>query len=343
MARNPLAIVSTDWHLKETNISELLDIARQEVHVAEVHGLNTVFWLGDCFDSRISQRQEILSAFSQIINIHAERGIHIVCIPGNHDKTDYASDSSFLDPYRYHPNFKLIDSPEPYMLANGREAWFIPFYQTDVWVDKFQKLTPSEHSILFSHTAIEGSINNDGSMVQSSINASMFKKFDRVFLGHYHNAQQPARNVFHLPSVMQNNFGEDEEKGFTVLYSDMTFELYNSEFTPYREIVVDTLQASKADIKALTEEEHEGVHLRVTLTGDRQSIKGINKKAFTDRGILVKTKYNDVEVDDTITEEAVCRELNDGDIADKFRSFCDSKGYDVEEGMLILNQIMEWE
>lgn len=345
MSKKPIAIISTDWHLKETNASELLDVARQEVALAERLKVRDVVWLGDMFDSRVSQRQDMLNCLDAVIDIHTNRGLNVHCIPGNHDKTDYTADESFLTPYRYHPNFHLYEK-ETGVLIKGVAAYFVPFYATETWTRHFNSIQGLGHgngSILFSHTAIEGSINNDGSAVQSSIKASMFKNFDRVFLGHYHNAQQPARNVFHLPSVIQNNFGEDEDKGFTVLYDDLSFELLRSDFTPYREIVIDTLTASREDIKAVAEESTEGVHLRVTLKGDQQSIKGVNKKMFTDKGISVKTKYNDVEVDGTVTEEAVCRELSDGDIADKFKSFCEDKGYDVEEGLLILNQIMRWE
>lgn len=340
--KNPLVIISTDWHLKESNINEILNVAEQEVTLANELKVDEVFWLGDMFDSRISQRQEVLSALDKIINIHSQAGIKITCIPGNHDKTDYTSDISFLTPFRYHPNFRLIESPEKYFILNDVPMFFVPYYQTDVWVEKYNSLN-AKGGILFSHTAIEGSINNDGTLVQSSIKASMFSDLKKVFLGHYHNAQQPARNVFHLPSVMQNNFGEDEEKGFTVLYDDLSFDLIKSDFKPYREIVVDTLSVSRKEIENLSKEPTDNVHLRITLKGDRQSIKAINKKLFTDNGINVKIKYNDIDVDDNILEEAVCRELSDGDIVDKFKTFCTSKNYNLEEGLLILNRVMQWE
>ena len=59
-------IISTDWHLKTSNIEEITELQRQELNVAEDNGITNHVWLGDIFDSRISQRQDVLNAFSSI-------------------------------------------------------------------------------------------------------------------------------------------------------------------------------------------------------------------------------------------------------------------------------------
>lgn len=50
-----------------------------------------------------------------------------------------------------------------------------------------------------------------------------------MYLGHYHDYQQVGSNIFHLGSLQQNNFGEDESKGFWMLYDDCTVELLKSK------------------------------------------------------------------------------------------------------------------
>ena len=57
-------------------------------------------------------------------------------------------------------------------------------------------------------------MNNDGSSVESSIRPSLFKDWGLVLSGHYHDYQELSDNVVHLGSLTQNNFGEDENKGF---------------------------------------------------------------------------------------------------------------------------------
>ena len=341
----PIAIISTDKHLKDSNAMELIDLAEQEIQLAKRLGVKQIIWLGDLFESRIGQRQELLTCMSEMIDMYAEAGLKIMCIPGNHDKTDYTLDDSFLSSYRYHPGFTLFEEPKV-VEFEGIEMHFVPFYEQETWVQKFKWLPKplSKNSILFSHTAVSGSINNDGKTVENKISLKMFANYGKVFLGHYHNAQQPGKNVFHLPSTQQNNFGEDEDKGFTVLYDDLSFELVRSRFVPYKTIKLNTLALTSEELVAASKEINtEDQHLRVTLVGDQQSVKAVNKKLFTDRGAVVEVKYTDVEVEPEAEETRVVRKLSGTDIQGKFKEFCDEKGYNYEEGLMLLKEIMKWQ
>lgn len=341
--KKPIAIISTDKHLQESNAVELFDLAEQEIALAIDNGVNTVIWLGDIFDSRLSQRQDLLNCLSQMLELYNEAGVMVICIPGNHDKTDYTSDDSFLSSYKYHPGFILYETPTRTMIG-GVEMSFVPFYSQDVWLEKFKELkAPTmKNSILFSHIAVQGSINNDGKIVVNNIPLKLFSSYKKVFLGHYHNAQQPGANVFHLPSTRQNNFGEDEEKGFTVLYDDTSFDFVKAHFIPYREIKVDVLTTPKEEIIKLSKTDTNGANIRITLVGDQQAIKSVNKKLFTDNGMSVKTKYTDVEVTES-EESEIVQELSGTDILDKFKDFCKEKNYDFEQGYELLKDIMKWQ
>jgi hypothetical protein len=68
----------------------------------------------------------------------------------------------------------------------------------------------------------------------------------------------------------------------------------------------------------------------------------VNKKVFTEHGISVKAKYTDVEVTESEEAEAV-QELSGTDIDEKFKAFCEEKGYDHTEGYELLKQIMKWQ
>jgi len=343
MKKEPITVISTDWHLKEDNVLDLFNIAEQEITLALKLGVKVVIWLGDVFDSRLSQRQELLNCLTELIGAYHEAGLEIWCIPGNHDKTDYSADDSFLTTYKYHPGFVLMETPQSRVLA-GIDMDFVPFYAQEVWLEKFKSLPDvyGQQSILFSHTAVQGSINNDGKEVQSRIKPSLLADYGKVFLGHYHNAQQPSFNTYHLPSVRQNNFGEDECKGFTVLYNDTSFEIVPSEFVPYREIEVNVNNVTKKDLMAMHANIDTDAHARVVLVGDQQAVKAVNKKWFTEHGIAVKAKYTDVEVTET-EEKEVVQELTGDDLKDKFAAFCTEKGYSYEEGFKLLKEIMQWQ
>lgn len=339
--KQPLAIISTDWHLKTDNKESILSIAKQEIQLAQDRGVDTVIWLGDMFDSRTSQSQELLTFMDSILNMYYLAGLAVHCIPGNHDKTDYGDDRSFLTVFKYHPDFHLHETPDMVDFG-GVKFWFMPFYRQDVYLDRFQMCMPLGRCVLFSHTAISGSINNDGSKVESSINASLFKGFEKVFLGHYHNRQQPAKNIFHLPSVQQNNFGEDEDKGFTVLYDDLSFELVRSVFKPYKEIVVDARTVTSEELVELSKSFVDGVNLRLTFTGDQQAVKKIDRKKFTAVGISVQVKYDDVDVDEVDRQQDIVA-MTGTSIVEKFEEFCKEKGYDYVKGYELLKEVMKWQ
>ncbi len=339
--KQPLAIISTDWHIKADNKESILSIAEQEIQLAQNCGVNTIMWLGDMFDSRTSQSQELLTFMDSILNMYYLAGLTVHCIPGNHDKTDYGDDKSFLTVFKYHPNFHLHEELDMFVLGQYK-FWLMPFYRQDVYLEKFEMCIPLGRCVLFSHTAIQGSINNDGSKVESSIKASLFKGFEKVFLGHYHNRQQPAKNIFHLPSVQQNNFGEDEDKGFTVLYDDLSFELIKSVFKHYKEIVVDARTITSEELVELSKSSVDGVNLRLTFTGDKQAMKKIDRKKFTAAGISVQVKYDDVNVDEVDEHQNIIA-MTGTSIAEKFEEFCKEKGYDYIKGYELLKEIMKWQ
>lgn len=348
MEKQAIAILSTDKHLNENNALELLDLADQEITLAKEVGTNLVIWLGDIFDSRLSQRQELLTCLDTMLDMYLDAGIEIWCIPGNHDKTDYEADESFLTPYRHHPAFILISEPEEKVIhcVPSVTCHFVPYYSQDVWLKKFAELpAPSKKgskTLLFSHTAVQGSINNDGRTVNSKIQLKLFKGYEKVFLGHYHNAQQPGAKVFHLPSTRQNNFGEDPEKGFTVLYDDCSHEFVQADFKTYKPLKIDASTVTPQKLKELAAIGTDDQHVQITLVGTREQVKSINKKVLEESGILVKTKYSEIEVEETETAE-VLQELSGSDLKQKFQTFCEEKGYSYDEGYELLKEVMKWQ
>lgn len=341
---NPVIIVSTDWHLKPSNIEEIYRLQEQELREANKLGITCHVWLGDIFDSRISQREEVLNTLTKIIELYETFGHKIWCIPGNHDRSDYESEESFLDPYKYHPNFTLISQMNIYKI-NGLNCHFLPFFDNDIWLDEIshcQREGNRKNSILFSHIAMQGSRNNDGSLVESSIKPSMFEDWGKVFLGHYHDHQEITDNVIHLGSLTQNNFGEDENKGFWVIYDDLSYDLIPSEGKKYKKLVVslDNMTFKQADIAIRRfKENNPDDFVRVELQGSQDEVKAIDKKIYQDLGMDIKIKVNELESNEVETSSEV-KALTSSDITAKFKEFCHQNEYNYEEGLEILKQAL---
>lgn len=96
MEVKPIAIISTDWHLKPDNCELINNLLQDELELAKDMEVDTHIWLGDIFDSRISQKECVLNTFGNILDSYHNNKQKMFVIPGNHDKTDYTSKIRFL-------------------------------------------------------------------------------------------------------------------------------------------------------------------------------------------------------------------------------------------------------
>ena len=335
-----VALIDTDFHLQTNNLSTVYEILDEALNVAEKRKIRQHIWLGDVFESRVSQRQEILNALTSIIELYAERGHHIICISGNHDKVDYNSVFSFLDEYKYHPNFDLI-TQAGFREIQGIPCYFVPFFNEAKWLEEFNKFESiKKGSLLFSHIAVQGSVNNDGTKVQSTIKPSLFKSFKRVYLGHYHNSQEIGTNIFHLGSLQQNNFGEDPDKGFWILTENGNVELVQSSCgQQYKKLVINLDEVDHKKATSMIKKFKEGnsdCRLRVELTGESAAVKAFDGTSFP--GIDVKKKYKEVEEVEVEEEASGVEKASFDDIVIKFKKFCEEHEYEYEEGIKILKK-----
>ncbi len=344
--KQAVTVISTDWHLKPSNLEQVKDLVKQQCELAKKLGVEGIFCLGDVFNSRAGQTVEILNTFSEILDTIHKYDLKLVCIPGNHDKQSYDSDQSFLDPFYHHPALKLCYNFDRMVIEEHKMTFtMIPYYRENLWIEEyaaFQLQHPMKKgykNILLSHIAMNGSTNNDGTKMITNIAPSDFKEWDLVLLGHYHDQQQPGYNVYHIPSIQQNNFGESPDKGFTVVFDDGTFDLVKSDFPEYRKIDIDLNHIDKKELEAITKEcsSLKGVHIRFEFFGSEAHLKAINREEYIALGIDVKMKTKEVE--DTIQyAETEIKEHNATSIIHEFGDFCEEKDKNYETGVKYLHK-----
>lgn len=345
--REPIAVISTDWHLREDNIDQIKALATEQCELTKSLGLNINFCLGDIFDHRNGQKVSTLVAFGEILEIFHSYKIKLVAIPGNHDKQNYSGFESFIDTFKHYPGFLYIARHGGIpMKEHGVFFHFLPYMKHGTWMGLFQEameyieplLGDGNKHVLLSHIAVNGSRNNDGSLVEAGISVTDFAKFDLVLLGHYHDQQQVGKNVFHIPSLQQNNFGENAEKGFTVFYDDCTFDLVKSTFREYEKVVVDFDKVSKKELEDLTRAYSTvNKNIRFEIRGAADKVKSLNKQEIISLGIDVVVKIKEVE--DTIQyADSEIKEYTKTSIVTEFAEFCDEKEKDFEQGLTYLTK-----
>ena len=343
MDKKPIILISNDWHIKEDNCQQITDLVRQQIITARSYGCEYLACLGDVFNSRKHQSQQVLQTFKNILDEILSNNLKLIVIPGNHDKTVYEYKESFLDPFEYHPALHLIRDYN-IVTIEGIEFQFIPFFIEEQWLQYFEdnvNFSKGNIQILCSHIAVTGSRNNDGKKVENVIKPSLFRKFHKVLLGHYHDHQKIGDNIYHLPSIQQNNFGENPNKGFTFVYNDGSIEIINSQFKPFKTVKIDLDTISKNELNALIAENSvfvDSTNIRFSFTGNESKLKSINKESIRSLGIDVKVINKDIEVVDDFDQITIVRYNNDS-ILEELNVFCEDNNLDFETAKNYFNGV----
>lgn len=340
MNKQPIALISNDWHIDEDNIDSVISIIKQKCELAKKIKVKTLLFLGDAFVSRAKQPQIILNTFEEILDIIYSYKLDLYIVIGNHEKTDYKDSKSFLDSFQHHPCVKGFYSEYDNLdLIEGIRLHFIPFFADKEWLERFNpSMLKDGKNILCSHIAVVGSRNNDGSLVNNSISSKLFKDFDTVLLGHYHDYQCISNNIYHLPSIKQKDFGENTNKGFTILYNDCTHEIVRSDFKVFRKVIIDADKITKEELNEAIQtyqKQSKTENIRFVFEGSEDKLNSINKERFYQVGIDVQMNNRDIEiVEDFDTVEIT--QYDSENIVEEFEEFCETNSYDLKEGLSYL-------
>jgi DNA repair exonuclease SbcCD nuclease subunit len=335
--KKEITIISTDWHIKKDNVSIIKDLISQKIELAKLLKIDKVFCLGDVFQSRQEQPLSVLKCFEDCLDLFKKAEIKLICIPGNHDKTNYDSRDSFLDSFSWHPALSL--TREAAIVKIGEITFrMIPFFNDEVFTDihkkSIDKIPIKKNEVLLSHMAVVGSINNDGSKVEKSIDPKSFKGYELTLLGHYHNYHKVSGEVYHIPSLYQKDYSEDNNKGFTIVYDDLSFEIKNSIFKEYKTIDIDLDTVSAKEFKeTISKIDVDESFYRLKLKGSVEKVNSVKSDELKIMGFSVKKEAKDIEVSIEEVEAGNFVEFTDSAIIEEFQIFCEKEKYeDIEKG-----------
>lgn len=294
-------LIITDTHLKPENIDLVKSIFSQAFDLCVEKDIDTVYFGGDWFTIRHGQTISSLVATCDIIEAAKEKQIEIRAIAGNHDKDNQESEDSFLSIFDHYDNFGVVKKSKTFDEYKGAAIHMLPYFPEKKNYTEFLEkifLKKNSKNYLITHVAVDGVKNNDGSEVTSGVAKSLFNKFDKVFVGHYHNASKVGKNIHYIGSAYQANFGEDDQKGVTIL-DTLTGE---TEFIQlyFPKYMTEEIEASK--VISHLDEVLKGAasvdFLRVKLVGTEAEIDSVDKNLLRSKGIKVeKISHNSQKVE----------------------------------------------
>ena len=342
--KKAVAVLVNDVHLDKSNGELVKDIFSQLVTLCHDRGCTEIWVGGDVFTNRSGQPLECLTNWKDILNYLVDEGIEISLIPGNHDKTDADDDRSYLDIYA---DQHLYDQARCRKVGKLNVV-FVPYYKEEKWLEEWKRVDAQRNkalkSVLITHIGFDGVKNNDGTDVQSSIKPSMFADYDKVLVGHYHNASKLGKNVFYTGSAYQNNYGENiTDKGFTVIYDDASTEFVPSHFPKY---IKQTIAADDTESLKNLLENYEGEtydHIRFVFVGKKTDCQKINIAEIQGRyGIDCKFQSDEEKEAIEISESDSVLCYDKKAVVKDFFKFCAEegiKGAEMKYGMELVKNI----
>lgn len=335
-------LLLNDIHISKDNIPDFTANWQEALSLCRRMNIMTMVLGGDMFFSRAAQTLDILLAVHDALLAAAKMNIDVILANGNHDLINQEAVRGYCHIFDQHDNVLVID--EYHTIGNPVWNFFlhvIPYFPEDgSFTGKLEEVIQNEFSTekrnyLYIHEGINGALSRPA---EKELPVNIFHDFDKVFVGHYHNRCKVLPNIEYIGAARQHNFGEDEEKGYTILYTDGTTEFVKNRINQ-RYMVLD-IPGDKVDIhltdrlEELRENGRYKVKVRI-----HSSVSGAPS---IDKSKLLEAGASKVEV---ITEEVQAMEsagtdlfekFDNGKIRENYRRFCAGKGISEELGLSYL-------
>jgi len=213
-----------DLHIKEEEEENIYIIRALNKFIEYVRNDNIdrknkkIFIIGDIVDKKTINHSRYCIKFIKDILIKMSELCDVYILLGNHDYTNQEIEKNMINLIDFIKD--LVDMKKIYIIDN-LEYYFgkfclnsIEHYDKEIHKPfKVNNLTEQFNIFLY-----HGDLNNK--LYNKSFSINLFKEYDLVLLGHYHEYYKIADNIAYCGSLIQNNFGESNNHGFIIWNTD---------------------------------------------------------------------------------------------------------------------------
>ena len=344
----PCLLLLNDIHISKDNIPAFKANWQEAIDICRKMDVKEIAIGGDLFFSRAAQTLDVLLAVHDALLTAAEHGIHVTIAEGNHDKVNQENERGYCHVFDQHSNVLVCD--EYVSLPLGDDCRFVlhmmGYFPEDgsfcTSLDRLKEeaLDPKRLNFLYIHEGINGALAQPN---DKELPAKIFEDFDKVFVGHYHNRTIIDKTrIEYIGSSRQHNFGEDEEKGYTVIYTDGSHEfIKNQANTRYRVIDVAAERAGLHLMDELREIDADGRYkVKVRVHAPQAAMKSVDKAALLDAGATKVELIADDEEMLEVAASSLFEKFDSHRIRETYEEFCREKQIDdVAIGLEYLSKI----
>jgi DNA repair exonuclease SbcCD nuclease subunit len=245
----------------------------------EQYGITTVIHMGDAFDSRKSidffgldwTRRVVLEPLSQY-------DVHL--ITGNHDcyfknTNNVNSPELLLSEYE---NIKTHSEPTEIKVGN-LDILLLPWINSENLETSLKMIQKTKCKVAMGHLELNGFSPYKGHIMDSGMDATIFKTFKKVFSGHYHTRSDNG-TVYYLGNPYEIYWNDvNDTRGFTIFDTE-TLEHFPVN-NPYRMFYNIYYEDTSYQTFNIREYENKIVRVIVRKKSDQKQFEKFIDKLYT--------------------------------------------------------------
>lgn len=342
----PFALLLNDMHVSKDNIPEFQKNWDEALSICHQYKIGDVVIGGDLWMSRSSQTLSTLIAVRQAIIKATQMGIQLTIAEGNHDLVDQESMIGYSHLFSEYKHVYVVDDYTIMDVSDQVVLYVMSYFpENGSFTDRLKALIradldKSKHNILYIHEGINGALSTAS---DKELPTCIFEDFTRVLVGHYHDrCRIKGTSIEYIGASRQHNFGEDEEKGYTILYNDGSYEFVkNQANTRYKVLNVTARQINTNLLDRLDEMKADGRYrIKTRINCSTKEVAGIDKQKLLEAGAAkVEIVTEETEIT-AITSHSLDKKFDKSGIKQEYATFCADKGiHHVDMGLAYLDKI----
>ena len=226
--------------------------------------ITTIIHLGDVFDRRKYSNFNSLKLAKEMF-FEPARQYDVHMLVGNHDcyyKNNNEVNSISLTCAEY-DNIKVYQDIPEVATFDGLDILMVPWIASAHYAKSIHKIKSAAAEILMGHLAIMGSEMIPGFYCDHGLERELFKRYERVFSGHFHQ-QQDDGHIRYLGSPYEMFWNDwNTKKGFHIFDTETReIEFYQNPYKLFKKIYYDD---TKEDITKIDLDEYGGCYVKIVV------------------------------------------------------------------------------
>lgn len=339
----PVALILSDCHCGKETVKDFIINWNEAIVICLSKDIRKILFLGDLVLSRSAQTLEILLAIHDVLADCRKHQIQVIMINGNHCKVNQESSRGYCNVFDSFENVQVINEWEEIEITDSLGIGMISYFpENGSFIQKLEQLEehifalPYSKRLLMIHQGIRGGLQHS---TENELPANLFSRWDNVLVGHYHDRCRVGNNIEYIGASRQFNFGENEDKGYTLLLEDGSLEfIRNKDNIRYRviDIPIEKVDIHLADqLEEIKEDGRYRIKVRVHTSPEKATTLD-KEKLMSSGASKIEVVTQDLQLIE-IAESSLFDKFDNKKIKESYEKFCNEKEIDdVELGLMYL-------